>query len=725
MIVISQKQKKNYININDFDFLKIISIDHEEIKFKISYSINQTDIILKNLSTSKVKILDKLAIYDANLKNDNDFSKVTKKILNFSRDRFEQLSNTTNVYNSKIDNTSTIDNTIISLIKANDKDSIHQFIKKVSTIKDVKKIQEFNYDENIDEKLKNTTEFTSIMVYESIIDDSASLEKIITLKIDKIKDESGLYKNLFLQIDLIDNTQTSVQQIIKEFDISKYIDIFLMPKTPPIVTYQNLTNTKAILKIKQTDKNAKYVRIYQKIISSSSNLNDNYFQLINKIETNGFLEVVMYVPMSKKSTYVYRVVSSNEYDKLSCEYTDVTIKNHNKIQSKFLAMSYRNLQSSIDIDIRNVPSNVISFTVLRKNLSIKEKVYKKINDSHVFIEEDKEYYSFSDASVKSNNIYEYVCKLNYKNGHTENTGIIVVEYQPNSSNIIETKISNFKIDNLNDKIDVNFNISTVITNDNFNNLYNMLKMQGYDELYLQEIKDEKDKLQNLIAYEIYRYDITSGVEEYFGVITENEFIDSKFATRSSVSPLVAGRIYRYRVSTLLRKSDTLFEDLSKSATDKITKKVYTYNPYKFFHPIALTKGNIITNKSVKSNYSKNEMSHGSIGNHVEIDAVLTNSNNKVVEFVSKLYDNNIVLSWRYNGDLSNVDHFEVYKEQFDSPNRLIIGKCHAVENSSLFTFTKEINKLNDYGDIVYVVIPIFNTYTSGTEQKSNKIRIET
>jgi hypothetical protein len=166
----------------------------------------------------------------------------------------------------------------------------------------------------------------------------------------------------------------------------------------------------------------------------------------------------------------------------------------------------------------------------------------------------------------------------------------------------------------------------------------------------------------------------------------------------------------------------MFESLRKSKVDPVTKKPYTFSPAKFLHPVVLKRGVIVSAIGLKSRYGQDQMFYGSIGLTKTIDVTFDKDPAQVIDVnvtrVSKDYN---ALSWRLDGDVSLIDHFIVMKEI--NGIRTIVGKAHSefpYGNCNVY------HKLTgrDMGELMYVIVPVLNTYDTGPIVKSNVVNVE-
>jgi hypothetical protein len=215
--------------------------------------------------------------------------------------------------------------------------------------------------------------------------------------------------------------------------------------------------------------------------------------------------------------------------------------------------------------------------------------------------------------------------------------------------------------------------------------------------------------------------LTTGQKENFGVVTDAQFIDSKFGANNSILPLRQGDRYRYEVGTLLRAPETLFDNFSKTIIDPASKKSYTFYPAKFFHPIALTKGNILERPAQEAHYPKDDLSFGDTGDLVTVEVSFGDEQVKLTDAKAVKYDkNHILLQWTLNGSSKLVENFIVILEE--NGMQVPIGKVHATDEKKQYEYIHTISR-SDVGSYIYNIIPLLSDYSMGPSVKSNAVLV--
>ena len=570
---------------------------------------------------------------------------------------------------------------------------------------------------------QNISENKNILTYETVVSDESKISTTMTLLSELIKEKSGIYKQLFIKFELLNSSGVVIQTVQKEINLLKHIEIFNTPRRAPNVNFAKLESaTKANLLIKQQDKTAKTVRVYRKNFSYILNDNSGY-KFVSEYpigKETGVLTIP--VEIASQNSTIYRVIPVGPHGVVSSEFTNVVIPPkiaNNRLS--FVSLTAKIVENGISIEIREIPTGVVAFQILRKDKTLFEKSFSIVGSETIQVNQldSSITYAVSDTNVKKEHCYEYQCKLIFRNGDSVISGYTILEYFPFQDNVIETKIENLQIVYETNNLDVKFKISSVINETDLDVVKTLLEKQNLLNFFSDEILNGREKLQNLIAFQVFRVNLTSGQREDFGVLTSDEFSDLKFRNLNNVQPLRVSNKYRYEVIALLRSPETMIENYVKSTKDPTTQKPYVYKPYKFLHPITLTKGNITTPRSLKSHYPKHQMSFGIVGNVVSVDVEFTTETTFIIDATAEEFTKNInVVKWRINGSSYDVDHFLISIES--TGQRKIIGKAHAFFDVKNFHFIHEVSQ-QDIGEVFYVITPVFSNYEIGSEVKTNNV----
>jgi len=511
---------------------------------------------------------------------------------------------------------------------------------------------------------------------------------------------------------------------------SKLIEQENLISQPPIVNVVKATQAgKNVLYIKQKDPMATGISVYKKNLNLTLKEFEKNYNFIGDLELSYGEDFKSFIDLTANSSdSIYRCIPYNNEKKLSCEFTSVGVKTNSKILKNKNLFKNDNttivttLQlDNIKIEITDIPVDAINIELHRRNLTIKQKESDLINTFFISSEGSNKL-TFKDTTVSQNHSYEYFIKILYKTG-TKNKAKTssFITFVKTKNNIVETIIESPNVIFDTNGIDVKFNIASTFLVSTQDKIRQFLQEQGILDFYLDEISQEKDKFQNLIAYDVSRTNITNGEVENFGIINSVIFSDIEEGRIKNVSPLKNGMEYKYSVTTYFRITETMLKYFTKQVTDK-NNRTYTLYPYKWRHPVTLKEGNIVSDNSLKRNHSENQFTFGEIANFVETQISLSGVIPSIKEASAiKLSDKKVLVKWTIQGNSNKFDHFLIILEILGM--RKIIGKSHNVTNSNFFQFVDNLTD-NEKGKFKYYVVPIYYDFSKGTEIETNEVKVQ-
>lgn len=536
----------------------------------------------------------------------------------------------------------------------------------------------------------------------------------------------GKYNTQFhVKFELIDSKSGfAIDTVVKQLDVSQHLQMFNTPTVAPIVNViKSSSRNRATLSIKQVDKSARSVQVFKKNIYRSSVEIDDYvlFGVFDVRSDQQTLLVQIVLPTD--STAIYRVVPLGPTGIQGSTFTNVIVNPLRFKQTKQITCSTKLIDEGIQFEFKNIPNSVVAIELLALNASTYEKQFRNVGGI-TFINDNlrlSDTVVIVDNNVFHNNVYNHSVKLIYVSGVSDIVNCSTTEYIKQTPNKVDTKIKNLKIDN-SEFPNVEFDIDTTIIDSNIDGIKLMLNQQGMYDLFSKDVSLEREFLKSLIAHNVQRVNLTTGVRENFGVLTVTKFSDNELRTNQSVEPLKVGNRYRYEITVLLRSPETMFETFVKNKVDPSTKKSYNFKPSKFFHPLALNLGILTSAQGLKTNYSKDEMSHGTLGSSEVFEVSFDSEQSLIKEAsVTNLGKYVHVLMWKLQGNIDNIDHFLITKDS--NGVRTLIDVAHSeFLNGNCLKYIK-LNK-RDNGTFKYLITPVYNDYNIGVPVSTNQITVQ-
>ena len=297
---------------------------------------------------------------------------------------------------------------------------------------------------------------------------------------------------------------------------------------------------------------------------------------------------------------------------------------------------------------------------------------------------------------------------------------LIMKYEPVTANIVETVLSKPVVVQNGSDMDVQFSIASSLIPTNLDLIKSTLQRQGLFDFYQTSVGTEKEKLQNIIAYNVKRTNVTTGEVEDFGTVSETDFSDKKFGKVQGVKVLEPGYEYRYVVTTYFRSAETTLANVTR--TVQVSQNVsYQLQPSKWYHPETLQNGSLVTANTLTRNHAQSVFSFGSVGNISTVNVSLANVLPSIVQTsAQKFGKSSILVQWRIQGRVTKIDHFIVILEMLGM--RTVVGKSHNISESNYFQFVDNLTD-GEHGKLTYYVVPVFYDFTRGTEVATNEVFI--
>lgn len=543
---------------------------------------------------------------------------------------------------------------------------------------------------------------------------------------------SALTDNEFYVIFELKNNKTTVELESFHVNHGKNLISLKIPTEPPSVIDVGVNKPgKVLLQVKQEDENAVAINVYKKELKPTIVTTDSVYNFVGKIDLNKNQGFQRYEDIAASlHPIIYRFVPVNADGLQSSVFTSKVIKFDksgisknikNKRKQFFVGYNSEIGSQSVNVEITNIPSGPIAIRLLKRNKTSLEKEYEQVGDIFTIQGNNNNAIIVEDFDVKINRIYEYICELFYKDGTVEKSANnIIVEYKPITNNILSIELSDATIVESGQNYDATFTIKWTYISNDFELVKKLLVEQNLISEFNQDVFNNRENLNKLFAFSVTRTNITTNEVDSFGIIDNLQFSDLKYGKPKGITPVKPGFDYKYTVTSYLRNPETLLPKLER--TVEISKNVsYTFNPFKWRHPLVLNVGNISNVKAIASNHAKNDFT---FGNTVEIKSVnlsLADVLPTISEVkATKLRKNQVLLQWKILGNIGKIDHFVITLNLLEM--QTIIGKAHNISNTNYFQFLDVLTN-GEKGALIYSITPIYFDYNPGTSVKTNLVII--
>lgn len=536
------------------------------------------------------------------------------------------------------------------------------------------------------------------------------------------KDQS----HFFVKFELLNGrTGVAVDSVVRALDVARHVQLYNTPKKPPVVKVtKSEVSSRANLEIKQVDPGATAVRVYKKNLLRAVVETDDYSLIGTYDVKHNEQSLLVQVDVPTSSTAIYRVVPVGAQGTLGFEYTNVVVRPKRFKPVKALSLTAQPIDIGVRLEARHIPQKVVAIEFKARNKTIFEKEFRNVGGSLMLVDDavrTSDFVTVVDRDVAPNNIYEYVARLVYESGTSEESGNAVTEFMQPTPGKVDTKIENLVVDQIAEP-NVTFTITTNIIDNNLDVVKTLLQRRDIYELFKGDVTREREFLKDLIAHNVQRVDLTTGRRDDFGIVTSLSFSDNDLRKNQAIPALQLGHRYRYEVTALLRAPETMFETLTKEKVDAVTKKTYAFKPAKFLHPVTLKRGVIVSSSGLKTRYSKEPLAHGAIGAIESVEVSFDIEPAKIVDPSAAKFDKYLnVITWKVQGSVDQVDHFLIMKDVHGV--RTMIGKAHSEFPYGNCQYLHPVTR-RDEGSFEYVIVPVFNDYKTGTSVVTNNVAVE-
>ena len=582
-------------------------------------------------------------------------------------------------------------------------------------------------------------DFTHVLVSEPTNTKSITEELILNI--------SDLGDHFYLIFSLQDGSGVEVERTSVLVHHSRNVAIFTLPTTPPflsVVVGKGFNR----LEIKQLDPNGAGVYVYRRVIDTHTAITEADYVQIVKLPLRVQDGTKWYVDENPgMRPVIYRVIAYNRSELKSHDFTSMVVKPTQKLlgvqaiaQQKrlFVSTNLKILAKTIQIELNDIPTGVLALRVYRRDLSRHETLEESTQVGNTIympaLPEGNSKYYVTDTNPIDGRVYEYSVLLIFKDG-TElwSTTRSSIEFNPILNNIISTTSSPIQAINAGNDLDVEFTLNSVVADGQVDQIKKAMEQQGILGFFQDDITQNREKLQNLIAYQIKRTNLTTGEHSDMGMFIGTKFSDRAVGKNIGVMPPKEGCAYEYTITTHFRSAQSLISTFTTAVTNSTNpSKNYSFKPSKWQHPVTLNLGNIVSTNSLKRNHANSDFTFGTVGDILHLRIDLTTTIPSIHDATVKtLGRGKVLVQWNLKGSNKKIDHFIVTKEEMGM--KTVVGKTHALADSNLQFLdtpsrsgkmsanpTKNINQnVSDLEtSVTYHITPVFFDYTHGTSIKS-------
>lgn len=566
----------------------------------------------------------------------------------------------------------------------------------------------------------------------------------LVIEEDLFIDSSTIGDQFYILFQLHNGTGLEMETLSTLVQHSRNVAIASLPIIPPFISASPCVGYNR-LELKQIDKNGAGVIIYRKVVDLQTVTLDNGFVQVAKIPIRQSDGSRWYEDrFTSLKPVVYRVIAYNRDEFKSSEFSSATCTPLNKFFSvrsraehrkSFLSLHAKIVGKSIQLEMNDIPPLVLALKVYRRDLTLAQSVEDAQQIGNLILmpelpTSDMRFYVTDDTLVDRRD-YEYLVKLIYKDGiEIWATPPVQIRYNPVTNGILTTTSSPMKVVNIGLEQDIQFTLTTTVTEGKIDQVQKAMARQGILGFFQDDIVNNREYLQSLIAYHIKRVNLTTGDIENMGIFMGSDFSDRTHGARKGIKPVKTGCEYEYEITTYFRNSQTLLATFQLLVEDTTNPdRTYSYAPMKWQNPITLREGNVVSPESLQRNHSTSEFSASTVGAVTHLRLSLAESTPLIQNAsANPIGIGKVLVQWELKGSSKEIDHFLITSEELGMIT--MVGKAHALSDSKSIQFIdsfeeKHVDKRGYYeGAVSYTITPVLFDYSMGVAAKTQQLIVK-
>jgi len=535
------------------------------------------------------------------------------------------------------------------------------------------------------------TDYAHVQVYEKT--------NILTIEEDLFLNVSDVGDQFYLIFDLQDIHGIQTETVSSIVHNSRNLSVFTLPVRLPFVSATQCSGYN-LLELKQIDPNGAGVIIYKKIIDTHTAITEANYVQVAKISLRTQDGSKWYKDLTPgMRPVIYRVIAYNRAELKGHDFASVVVNPSQKVhmvRSKtqqrrlFVSLNAKILDKTIQIELNDIPAGVLSMRIYRQDLSRHETLSEATRVGNVYVQKlpsPAMRFYVTDTTPVDQRIYDYRVLLIFRDGSqfwsSSNT---TIQFNPIVNNIITTSSTPIKVVNVGSELDITFILSSVIAEGKIDKVKKAMEQQGILGFFQNDITTNRALLQNLIAYQIKRANLTTGEVEDMGVFIGPQFSDKEIGRNKGVKPVTAGNVYEYTINTHFRSAQSLLTTFTTTVTDTInSSRTYSFAPARWQHPVTLRDGNLVSTSTLQRNHANTDFTFGTIGDIIHIRISLAPPLPSVdAAIATTLGKGKVLLQWHLKGTAKQIDHFLVTREEMGM--KTVVGKAHSLTDASSLQF---------------------------------------
>lgn len=566
----------------------------------------------------------------------------------------------------------------------------------------------------------------------------------LVIEEDLFLNASSVGDQFYLLFQLHDSSGIEMDAVSMLVQHSRNVALYSIPIVPPMLLATPCVGYNR-LEFKQLDENGAGIIIFRKAVDTQTVTMDNGFAQIAKVpirKQDGVRWFEDHFPSMKP--VVYRAVTYNRQEFKASEFTSATcvpiskalsVRSKSSKKKSFLSLHAKIVNWSIELELNDIPPSVLAMKVYRRDLTLLQELTEAVQIGNtIFMPElptpDMRFYVTDDNPVERRD-YEYIVRLIYRDG-TElwATPPVQIQYNPVTNGILTTTASPMRAVNVGLEQDIQFTLTTSVAEGRIDQVRRAMAQQGILGFFQDDLVNNREYLQSLVAYHVKRTNLTTSEVEDMGIFMGSEFSDRTQGAGKGVKPVQAGCEYEYTITTHFRSAQTLLGTFELTVTDTANPaRSYNYSPAKWQNPIILRDGNIVSTTSLQRNHSSSPFTSATVGSVIHLRLSLAVNTPLIQNALAiPMGSNKVLVQWELKGNAKEIDHFLITREELGM--NVVVGKAHAMTDSKTIQFvdcfeSKKVDRRESYeGAVAYLITPVLYDYTLGATTKTLQIIVK-
>jgi len=533
----------------------------------------------------------------------------------------------------------------------------------------------------------------------------------IVIQEERLKSLSTYY----LRARLRNDKNVKLEEIGTIVQHSKLLNDYLTPIREPLIEASIIRAGEISIGVKQVDKKAKSVRVFRRTApaeTGGSDAGSSWKEIIETPLLSKDDELRFKDEFATSRTVLYRVVALGENLRSAEDFGSTVllpIKELKVDQTTALSAVAQSAKSGtlVKITVSDIPTDAVCVMVRRYDLTVdsyagfrsgKDSGFTYVGStpeqqSQFVVGDDDAIVNFYDKKVVLGREYRYVPVAVMKRGKEiiGTDAILELPHSLDDDDKISLKTPTPVVLVKSQMPSVSFSLEASFTDFGFGEVKQALNAGNQGVLFDKDVLAERSNFAELINFLVERENFVTGEVESFGVYPAGDFEDNvDTQEKKNVKPLMPSIRYGYRITALVRSAESLFPKLVTNDQDLASLASFQKMVGKFRNPLSLRRATLQStvrqvNMSAPSRIEPvDPFLQGRTNVQVRVEVNMPVPKKQGYAVKSENRGDNRLVTWTYYGDLSQVDHFQVFATSDGGRN--LLGTVHADPSSANFMF---------------------------------------